>query len=150
MTTRFLKTDLDRKQYIKAIEAQALPLTVSHAKGIQRTNQQNKTFSMWYGEAALQLGDTDQPTVRAECKLMFGVPILRRDDAAFMLTYDASFKPLNFETKVLLFKALEPAVTSKMTTKQCAEYMDAMQRHFLPMGIRLTDPELQKYESEVA
>ena len=147
MTSRVLKTDLERQQYINTLNAQPLPLTVSFVRGAKRSNPQNKTFNMWYAQAAAQLGDTDPQEVRAQCKLMFGVPILRRDDAAFRLTYDANFKPFEYETKIRLFIALEPAVTSKMTTKQCAEYMDAMQRHFLPMGIRLTDPEALRYEA---
>jgi phosphopantetheine adenylyltransferase len=81
-------------------------------------------------------------TKRESC---LGVPILRRDDAAFMLRYDRDFKHFDYETKVKVFAALDPAVTSLMTTKQIKEYMDAMQRHFAQAGVYLTDPELQKY-----
>ncbi len=147
MTSRVLKTDLDRQQYINTLNAQPLPLTVSFVRGAKRSNPQNKTIHMWYAEIAHQLGDTPPQEVRAMCKLTLGVPILRRDDAAYALIYDAKFRHMEYETKIRLFIALEPAVTSKMTTKQCAEYMDAMQRHFLPMGIRLTDPEALRYEA---
>lgn len=126
---------------------EAYPMTVSHAKGEKRTNPQNRTIHMWYSEAATRLGDTTERDVRAECKLQFGVPILRRDNAAFRLEYDTDFKPFPYETKRKLFKALDPAITSQMTVKQLAEYMDAMQQHFAQMGIHLTDPELRKYEA---
>jgi hypothetical protein len=101
---------------------------------------------MWYSEIARQLGDTTDVEVRAECKLIFGVPILRRDDAAFLLRYDRDFKPLDQVQKRRIFEALDPAITSLMSTVQLKEYMDAMQRHFSQAGVYLTDPELRKYE----
>lgn len=125
---------------------QSFPMTVSHAAGAKRSNPQNRTIHMWYGEAATKLGDTTAEDVRAECKLQFGVPILRRDDAAFLLEYDTSFKPFPYETKRKLFKALNPAITSRMTKPQLTEYMDAMRAHFAKGQIYLTDPELRKYE----
>ena len=148
MTSRALKTEADLDGWINALRSQPLPLTVSFVRGAKRSNPQNRTFNKWYAEIAAQLDDLSPAEVRAQCKLMHGVPILRRDDAAFRLTYDASFKPLAYETKLNLFVALEPAVTSKMTVKQVSEYMGEMQRHYLPMGIQLTDPDAQKYQQE--
>ena len=146
MPSRVLKTPADLGAWVGELAAMPFPLTVSAAEGAKRTNPQNKTINMWYTDAARQLGDCTHEDVRAECKLMFGVPILRRDDAAFLLSYDADFKPFPYETKRKLFKALEPAITSKMTVKQLKEYMDAMQRHFAKANVILRDPELRKYE----
>ena len=41
------------------------------------------------------------------------------------------------------------AVTSVMDTKQLGRFADAVQRKYLGQGLRLTDPEAQKYENEV-
>lgn len=147
MGSRVLHTPSDLVEWFTHLGGQSYPMTVSHTKGEKRTNPQNKTIHMWYGEAATKLGDTTAEDVRAECKLQFGVPILRRDDAAFLLEYDANFKPFPYETKRKLFKALDPAITSRMTVKQLTEYMDAMRKHFAQAGVFLTDPELRKYEA---
>ena len=145
MPGRILKTEQDVRDWGAAITSQ-LPVTASFTRGAKRTNPQNKTIHLWYAEAALHL-DVKPEDVRAECKLIHGVPILRRDDDAFRLEYDRDFRPLNYETKLRLFRLLDPAITSRMNVKQLTEYMDAMQGHFLPMGIRLTDPEARKYEA---
>lgn len=146
MPSRVIKTEQELDGWVGALRSQPLPLTVSYTRGAKRTNPQNRTIHMWYGEAARQLGDVTDIEVRAECKLMFGVPILRRDDAAFLLRYDRDFKPLGYEQKRRIFEALDPAITSLMTTVQLKEYMDAMQRHFATAGVYLTDPELRGYE----
>lgn len=146
MSNRVLNEPADLVRYMGFLSEQPFPMTVSHAKGAKRTNPQNKTIHMWYGEAATKLGDTTAEDVRAECKLQFGVPILRRDNAAFLLEYDSTFKPLPYDRKRAIFKALDPAITSRMNVKQLTEYMEAMRQHFAQGGIYLTDPELRKYE----
>jgi len=147
MAGRIIKTRDDLDGWLGALVSQPLPLTVSFTRGAKRTNPQNKTIHMWYGEIAQQLGDTTSIDVRAECKLVFGVPILRRDDAAFRAEYDRDFRPLPYEKKLRLFRLLDPAITSLMNVKQLTEYMDAMQQHHRPAGVFLTDPELRKYEA---
>ena len=72
-------------------------------------------------------------------------PTGMRNNPALVL--NADFRPLSYETKLRLFRLLDPAIASRMNVKQLTEYMDAMQGHFLPMGIRLTDPEARKYEA---
>lgn len=147
MSSRVLHNAMDLVEWLNFLGKKSYPMTVSFTEGEKRTPPQNRTINMWYSEAAVKLGDTTTEDVRAECKLQFGVPILRRDDAAFLLEYDANFKPFPYETKRKLFKALEPAITSRMTVKQLKEYMDAMRAHFAKGGVHLTDPELRKYEA---
>lgn len=146
MASRVLKSSDDLLPWFSDLGKLSFPMTVSATEGAKRTNPQNRTINMWYEEAAKALGDTTAEDVRAECKLQFGVPILRRDDAAFLLDYDTTFKPLPYAQKRDIFKALEPAITSKMLVKQLKEYMDKMQQHFAQAGITLTDPEAKKYE----
>ena len=147
MKSCVVKTASDLLSLAADIGKEAFPLTVSWAAGEKRSLPQNRTIHMWYGEAARQLGDTTSEDVRAQCKLHFGVPILRRDNAAFLLDYDKDIRPLPYEMKLKVFKALDPAITSRMKKPQLVEYMNAMQQHFAERGIRLTDPELRKYEA---
>lgn len=146
MPGRIIKTKEDVDGWVDAIKGQPLPLTVSFTRGEKRSNPQNKTIHMWYGEIASQLGDTTSIEVRAECKLIFGVPILRRDDDVFRADYDRDFRPFQYETKLRLFRLLDPAITSLMKVPQLREYMDEMQRHYAQIGVRLTDPEMRRYE----
>lgn len=150
MPSRVIKTQDELDGWVGALRSQPLPLTVSFVRGAKRSNPQNKTIHMWYHEAATALGDTTFEEVRAECKLIFGVPILRRDDAAFMLKYDRDFKHFDYETKRKVFEALDPAITSLMTTKQLKEFMDGVQRHFAQAGVCLTDPDAHRYARELA
>lgn len=142
-----IKTPDDAARLYARLGQHPMPFTVSWVKGEKRSNEQNRTVNMWYGEIARQLGDVDAQDVRAQCKLEVGVPILRRDDVAFKADYDAMFRPLPYEHKITLFKRLEPAVTSIMSTGQLKEYMDEIQRRYAQAGVRLTDPEARKHEA---
>ena len=150
MTTRVIKTGGDIEGLAKFLHARKLPVTVSIMAGAKRTDPQNHLIQKWNQEITAQRGDVDFEEVRAENKLRFGVPILRRDDEAFRTEYDASFRPLPYETKLRLFVQLDPAITRRMTVKQLSEYCDTLQRHYLGMGFRLTDPEARKYEADHA
>ena len=145
MTTRIIRNASDVEGLARFLHTRKLPLTVTIIAGAKRSDAQNRLIQRWNGEIAEQRGDMSFEEVRAENKLRFGVPILRRDDPAFMTTYDATFRPLPYEAKMKLFVALDPAITRNMTTKQLSEYCDTLQRHYLGMGFRLTDPEDLKW-----
>jgi len=145
MTTRIIRNASDVEAMARFLRTRKLPLTVTIIAGAKRSDAQNRLIQRWNGEIAEQRGDMSFEEVRAENKLRFGVPILRRDDPAFMATYDATFRPLPYEAKMKLFVALDPAITRNMTTKQLSEYCDTLQRHHLGMGFRLTDPEDLKW-----
>ena len=150
MTTRILRDGGDILGLAKFLHTRKLPVTVTIIAGAKRSDAQNRLIQRWNGEIQEQRGDVTFEEVRAENKLRFGVPILRRDNEAFRETYDATFRPLPYEAKLKLFVALDPAVTRNMTTKQLLEYCDTLQRHYLELGFRLTDPEALKYGDEVA
>jgi len=145
VTTRIIRDGGDILGLAKFLHTRKLPLTITIMAGAKRSDAQNRLIQKWNGEITDQRGDVTFEEVRAENKLVFGVPILRRDDPAFKETYDATFRPLPYEAKLKLFVALDPAVTRKMTTKQLSEYCDTLQRHYLEQGFRLTDPEALKY-----
>lgn len=125
-----------------------LPLTVSWTQGASRSGAQNRLSHRWYSDIARQLGDRDEDDVRAECKLRFGVPILRAENEAFRLSYDRIFKHLSYEEKIQAIKDFELPVTRLMTTPQMTKYMDTMGQFWAEKDIVLTDPEALIYETE--
>ena len=124
-----------------------LPITVTWTQGAPRTAAQNRLAQQWFTDIARQLGDRTHEDARAECKLMFGVPILRAENEAFRLSYDRVMKHLPYEEKLEAIKAFDLPVTRLMKTKQMTAFMDAMHRYWAPI-VRLTDPEALKYEQE--
>lgn len=123
------------------------PITVSWTKGEPtRRERQNRLAQRWFTDIAKHFGDRDHEDVRAECKLRFGVPILRAEDEAFRASYDGIMKHLPYEAKLKAVRAWDLPVTRLMTVKQMSAFMDAVQREYLPHGVRLTDPEALKYE----
>jgi hypothetical protein len=112
---------------------------------MKRSNEQNRLQRLWLNEISEQLGDQTPEEVRGFCKLMFGVPILRAENTAFRERYDAIVKPLPYELKMAMMQ--EPfdfAVTRNMSTNQKTRYLDALSKHFLELGIVLTNPEQRK------
>lgn len=147
MATRIIRDDADLQQWLAFLQGQPLPMTVSHAKGAKRSLQQNATAHMWYAQIGAELGESADEA-KARCKLVFGLPIMERDNPAWVSEWRPLYEPLDYDRRLTLFKALP--LTSKFTTSQMAEYMDAVQRDHLAMGIPLVDPEARKYEGEVA
>lgn len=125
------------------------PITVTWSQGAPRTDAQNRLSQRWYTDISRQMGDRTHEDVRAECKLMFGVPILRAENEAFRVSYDRTMKPLTFEEKVEAIMAFDLPVTRLMKVKQMIAFMDALHRYWSPQ-VRLTDPEALKYEQEFA
>ena len=141
MAQRVINNEFELESWVRFLRAQSLPMTVSKADGARRSNPQNRTIALWYSEIASQRGDCDFEDVRAECKLHFGVPIMRRDNPKFRAEYDEMIRPLPYPFKVRMMRLFQMPVTSLMTTKQCAEYQDAIWREYTGQGIVLTNPD---------
>lgn len=104
--------------------------------GKPRSRGQNETSHVWYQQIADELREDDARGVKRFCKLHFGVPILRADDAEFRDSYDGTIKhTLNYEQKLIAMDMLP--VTSIMTTKQLTRYMEDMQDHYRKFGVDL-------------
>lgn len=145
MVTRVIKSEQDLSLLIQYLKSRKRPYTVDVVKGKHRTSEQNKLQRLWIGEIAEQLGDQTREEVRGFCKLTMGVPILRAENTAFREKYDAIVRPLPYETKLaIMMEPLDMPVTRIMTTDQKTRYLDAIDRHFTPMGIVLTDPEAKR------
>lgn len=141
LTVRYVESDADRRILIRYLEGQKLPLVVSVARGSKRTLKQNKLQRQWMNEIAEQLADRTAEEVRGECKLMFGVPILRAEHDDFRAAYDRHIRGLPYAQKLaLMMEPFDFGVTRLMTTKQHTNYLDQIHRHFTEQGIVLTDP----------
>lgn len=149
MATRVIRAPEDIAKLSNFLSARTkFPLTVTVTQGANRSGVQNRLAQRWFTDIARQLGDQTHEDVRAECKLHFGVPILRAENEAFRQSYDSTMLGLPYEEKLAAVKAFDLPVTRLMTAKQMTAFMDEIQRTWTQRGFRLTDPEAQKYEEE--
>jgi hypothetical protein len=112
--------------------------------GRARSLTQNAISHVWYEQVAQVIGDDDARGVKRFCKLHFGVPILRAEDADFREAYDAAIKGLTYEQKLIAMDILP--VTSIMTTRQLSQYMGEVQEHYDKQGIKLEFPKDEQSE----
>ena len=140
MATRIIETEFERRQLLKFIETQKLPLTARVEHVGSRTARQNRLNRLWMQEAADQLGENAEYW-RGYSKLHFGVPILRAENEDFCREYDEIIRPLPYEHKLRLMRTpIDFGITRLMTVKQQTAYLDAVHRHFSERGVALTDP----------
>lgn len=138
---RIIETEQARDMLVKFIQGRPLPFTATLTDGKHRTTHQNRLQRQWMVEIAAQLGDRTPEEVRGYCKLHFGIPILRENDA-FRKDYDELVRPLPYEAKLkLMMEPFDFGVTRIMSTRQKTEYLDAVHRHFSEQGVVLTNPE---------
>lgn len=150
MPTKVIREPAHVDALAKMLAGRKLPITVSWAQGASRSDVQNRLAQRWFSDISAQLGDQSHDEVRAECKLLFGVPILRAESDAFRVSYDRTLRNLSYGDKLAAIKAFDLPVTRLMTVKQMTAFMDAMHKHWTGQGVRLTDPEALKYEQEFA
>lgn len=148
MPTKIIREPIHVEALVNMMRGRKLPITVTWTQGAPRSASQNRLAQRWFTDISTQLGDQTHEDVRADCKLRFGVPILRAENEAFRLSYDRVIKALPYEQKLDAIKAFDLPVTRLMTVKQMTAFMDEMQRHWIAQGVRLTDPEALKYEQE--
>lgn len=149
MNQRLVRTEQDRKMYMRYVEQKSLPFTAITKDGDKRSQPQNRLQMKWCQEAAEQ-GDHTQEEYRAFCKLHFGVPILREDDD-FRAKYDKTMKPLDYETKLsLMAEPFDFPVSRLMQVPQMRRYLDKIYEHFTGLGFQLTDPNWQGMEARAA
>lgn len=146
MPARILHDELDRKAWLTFLAAQPLPCTVSYTKGARRSLPQNSLAAKWYSQIAAEVGDTPA-AVKAMCKLRYGVPIMEADRPDWVAKWSPLYAPLPYAMKLVLFEAIP--LTSLLTTRQMASYLDAVQRDYLAQGVALVDPDARRYEAEM-
>lgn len=106
--------------------------------GPKRSLDQNALSHALYSQIASQLEDQSINEVRAECKLVHGVPILRAASDEFRNTYDKVIKPHDYETKLKIMAWLP--VTSLMNKAQFTEFLDTVIRAYSQQGIAIVMP----------
>lgn len=146
MGSSAIRTEQDRKMAIKRLEGADLPCTITITKGAPRSLDQNRLQHMWMLELEMQ-GDMTASEYRAYCKLHFGVPLLRQENEAFKVQYDAVVKPLSYDQKIEIMKEpIDFPTTRLMTMKQKKRYLDMVYEFWSGKGFRLTDPDWQGME----
>lgn len=105
----------------------------------KRSISANDQTHVWYPIIAKHIG-SDAKTVKARCKIDFGVPILlgANDEYSKVLSYifeKTKFWQMSYEQQEKMIQGI--AVTSKMSTPQCNEYRDNMQAYWAQNGLIL-------------
>lgn len=115
-------------------------LRVSAKAGTKRSLDQNAIGHAWYEQVVNELREGSALDVKAESKLVCGVPILRTEDADFRQQYDSLVKDrFTYEEKLELMRWFP--VTSLMTKAQESKYLEAVQAHWAKRGVQLNFPD---------
>jgi hypothetical protein len=105
----------------------------------KRTLDQNAISHAIYTQIASQLEDQTVQEVRAECKLRFGIPILRAGNPDFKAMYDKAIRAtLDYEEKLKAMEFLP--VTRLMDKAQFSEYLDTVIREYSKQGVSILMP----------
>jgi hypothetical protein len=139
MSHRILENERDRAEFIRFMSNVKLPATFQWKHGRDRSLSQNDTMWLWATEASRQRGDMSSDEVQQEWKLIYGVPILREEEASFREVYDEALKGQPYPVKLKAMRFLP--ITSIMSVKQMTKFLDTVQRECAEQGIRLTDPD---------
>src|SRR3546814_16621942 len=75
-------------------------MRISFSTEKDRTLSQNAISHAWYAQIAAELRESTEYGVKCECKLRYGVPILRAADEQFRELYDYVIRPLSSEQKL--------------------------------------------------
>jgi hypothetical protein len=123
-------------------------LRVTWTTSRERSLDQNALWAAMYQRISDSLGDGtafNADYYRAECKLFLGVPILYRDCEQFRKGWDDLLACKTYEQQLklmgpnALFGPNGFPVTSLMSTKQGAEYTDAIVKKFGPYYVFFDD-----------
>ncbi len=106
--------------------------------GIDRSLEQNNHSHVWYAQISRELNEDSPLGVKCECKLRFGVPILRADDAEFDQWFANSIGKLDYEMQIKAMEFID--VTSLMTVRQLKKYLEDMQKDYSMRGVILNFP----------
>lgn len=120
---------------IKEVYAKHKYLRITVKTGKDRSLDYNALSHVWYAQIADELKDDDALGWKCHCKLHFGVPLLRAEDAEFREFYDNSIKCLSYEQKLKAMKYLP--VTSIMSNEQFGKYCKEMQLYFYDLDVHL-------------
>lgn len=138
-------TQKDAERLANSLAALPLPFTMTVHKGGKRSLEQNSLLHRWYADVSRHRGDMTAMQVKGQAHVAYGVPIRMRDEV-WSRVWAALFAPLDYEQQCFLFERGVLSMTRDMTVKELTEYMDAASADWRAEGIRLTDPEILKWE----
>lgn len=151
MSEHFIETDGQLYDLHKLLDKHKLPFVAEIKKGSARSLAQNRLYHLWMREIAAQWEGNTPTEVRAYCKLVFGVPIMREESEKFRELYDRALKPLSYEDKIALMQEpIDLAVSRCMSVDQMTRYIDCIFRFAGENGWALTDPDEKLYKAMVA
>lgn len=139
MTQRSITTPEQAQSLAAFLTGLSVPYTVTVREGRVRSLDQNALLHKWFGEIATQ-GDMSASDVKGQCHHEYGLPIRLRDPQ-FAWLWNNSAAKLEYEKRCRVLASGQFQISSKMTTKELSEYMDAMHRDYTARGVRLTTPE---------
>lgn len=149
MPTKVLKEPGHIDALAVLLRGRKLPLTVSWVQGASLSRAQQRLSFRWYQDIARQLGDLTPAEARAQCKVVFAAPILCEASETFRISVWEKLRRMFTHEELLVFvRETELPMTSLLSVKQMTQYLDDVQRCYSDQGVKLTDPEAMKYESE--
>jgi hypothetical protein len=115
-------------------------LRIDVRAGKDRSIDQNSISHAWYAQMAREDRQHDAKEHRRFCKLHYGVPILRAEDAEFRAKYDALVRDrFTYDEKLELMDWFP--VTSLMTKPQFSKYLEDVRDQYAKRGIHLEFPQ---------
>lgn len=105
-----------------------------------RSEKQNRLMHKWYDELAKGTGHGLAYETHY-CKLHFGVPIVRRENAVYQKKYDKLIKHLAYEDKLEMMEFWPVTRKPFMDTRMMTEYLETIDRYAAEQGIVLTHPD---------
>jgi hypothetical protein len=109
----------DAKDWLDALWQKHHYVKVSAIAGTSRSMDQNSMFFELYTHIADWFYSGDIDLARAECKLNYGISILRRDDPEFNDLCSRTLDMLSYEEQLRFVRTM--SVTSDMTKQQARE-----------------------------
>jgi hypothetical protein len=143
MTTRTIENEGERGRLVKFVQNQSLPFTVTFKDGRVRSVDQNRLQWLWAAQASEQRQDMTFTEVQNEWKLLFGIPILCAGNEEFGAMWSNAETKLSHGEKLRLMRFIP--VTSIMSVREVAQYLDEVYRQNTEAGIELTNPEDLKW-----
>jgi len=141
MNQIIIRNDQGKANACRTIQALKLdkPVEVSFRDyNPKRSMPQNDISHAWYAEAAKTLRDDTANGIRAYCKLHYGIPILRADDAEFKEKYDRIIRDMPYAQKLeLMAEPFDFPVTRLMNKAQMKTYLDSVYVYLTGRGVML-------------
>jgi hypothetical protein len=123
--------------FIAKLYLQFRYLRISIIAGLDRSIDQNSMFFELYTHIADWMHGGNVEAARAECKLNYGLPILRRDDEALSELCSRSIDLFNHEDQLKFISTM--SVTSEMSKEQGREYITTVMDIYSEQGLMWPD-----------